>query len=152
MQEGRRRKHYSPVNFSVQFPVVYPPSDNSPKYYASQYPSSSNSYTYPSTYGNIGNYGASYPYGTTYSNYDSQASASNVPSVTVNAGGPFYGRESHYTDSSSQPNDEMLQREVLSTTTKMIDTSINQKREADIQKEQEEITQKEKENSKATIL
>ncbi|XP_011697453.1 PREDICTED: uncharacterized protein LOC105455663 [Wasmannia auropunctata] len=129
--EGRHHKkhNYAPINFNVQFPAYG--SDNVHKYYQSQYYTNPISYTYPSsnTYGAYGNYaGTSYPI-----NYDFQASASNVPSVTVNAGGPFYGRESHHTDDSlTQSNKEMLPEEVLSTATERINAS-NSKRDTDIQ-------------------
>lgn len=136
MQEGRHhKKKYSPLNLSVQFPLVYPES-NSLKYepvYQPVYTYSPNSYTYPSSY-TYPTYGTSYPV-----SYDSQASAS-VPSITVNAGGPFY-RESQHIDSTSQSNEDMP-KEMFSTATEITDASNNQKRETDIQKdEQEEITE-----------
>ncbi|KYQ58589.1 hypothetical protein ALC60_02234 [Trachymyrmex zeteki] len=116
-------KHYPPVNFNVEFPVVYGTDDTrnyQPQYYPS-YPS--NSYTYPNSYGT---YGTSYPI-----SYDSPASASNIPAITVNAGGPFYPRESQHTDdSSSEPNNEAQPR--------AFSTDIQSNRE------QKEITQTDK--------
>lgn len=117
LQEGRRHKKY-PLNLSVQFPIIYPESDNSLKYYEPVYrPSYTNPNfysTYSSSYGNYGNYGT---YGTSYPpvSYNSQTSASGVPAVTVNAG-PFY-REAQHIDSLSPSNElEMLPREALSIT------------------------------------
>ncbi|XP_018348048.1 PREDICTED: extensin-like [Trachymyrmex septentrionalis] len=136
--EGKHhhRKPYAtlPGNFNVEIPVAHDTHNYPPQYYSSypSYPSysSSNSYTYPSSYpyGAYGTYGTSYPV-----SYDSLASASNVPAITVNAGGPFYNpRESQLTDSSSQPNNEAQPR-AFST---------------DIQSnyEQKEITQTDKES------
>lgn len=126
MQEGRHhhRKQYNPVNLSVQFPVVYPGSDNLPKYYEPVYrPTYTNPYytysnpTYPSSY----TYGASYP-----GSYDAQTSVNGVPTITVNTGGPFY-RESQHVDSLSPSNEP---REA-SPTNEIIDASNNQKRETE---------------------
>lgn len=156
MQEGRHHKKkygdYVPPQLSVQFPIYVTP-DNSPKYQSYQpynnpyihtpYSTYSNSYeTYPNSYG------TSYPV-----SYDSQASANTVPSITVNAGGPFY-RESQHIDTSPQSNDGMLPREALSSTTEIIDGSNNQlKRETDLiqlKNEQTETIQNEKENINET--
>lgn len=152
MQEGRHhKKQYSPLNLSVQFPVVYPGSDN-PKYYEVYRPAYTNPNPYPNTYpstytyGNYENYGT---YGTSYpASYDT--SASSVPSITVNAGGPFY-REAQHIDPSSQSNEiETLPREELPTA-KIVDASNNQKRETNIiqllKNEQAEITQEGKEGN-----
>jgi len=153
LQEGRHhKKHYSPLNFNVQFPVIHG-SDDTPKYYQQSYaPSYFNptSNTVPSFY-TYGSYGTTYP-----ASYDGQYSASN-PSVIVNAGGPFYGpRKSQHIDSSPRSNNEDLSKEaLLSTATEMIDASNNQKRETNIiqlKNEQKEITQTEKENIKEAIL
>jgi len=153
LQEGRHhKKHYIPLNFNVQFPIIRG-SDDTPKYYQQSYaPSYFNptySYTLPSSY-TYGSYGTTYPIG-----YDSQSSASN-PSVVVNAGGPFYGRESQHIDSSSQSNNGDSSKEaLLSTATEMIDASNNQKRETNIiqlKNEQNEIARTEKENIKEAIL
>lgn len=150
MQEGRHHKHkqYNPLNLNVQFPVVYPGSDNSPKYYEPVYrPTYTNpnlytytNPTYPSsyTYGGYGNYGT---YGTSYpGSYDSQTSVNGIPAITVNAGGPFY-RESQHIDPSNEV--ETLPREA-SSTNEIIDGSNNQKRETEIvqlKNEQNEITE-----------
>ncbi|XP_018393544.1 PREDICTED: uncharacterized protein LOC108772508 [Cyphomyrmex costatus] len=103
-----KQKHYLPVNFNVQFPIAYGTGNTpyQPQYYPS-YPSypSPNSYIYPSSYGSYETYGTSYPI-----NYDSLASSNNVPAVTVNAGGPFYNRESQHSDSSSRSNNEAQPR------------------------------------------
>ncbi|KYN16742.1 hypothetical protein ALC57_10939 [Trachymyrmex cornetzi] len=129
-KHSHRRKPYAkfPVNFNVEFPVAYGTDGTSrtylPEYYPSYPPYPSNSYPY----GAYETYGTSYPV-----NYDSLASASNVPAITVNAGGPFYSpRESQLTDSLSQPNNEAQPR-AFST---------------DIQSnyEQKEITQTDKES------
>ncbi|XP_012057878.1 PREDICTED: BCL-6 corepressor-like protein 1 [Atta cephalotes] len=133
--EGKHSHHrrpsatFFPVN--VEFPVAYG-TDGTHNYQPQYYPSypSSNSYTYPSSYP----YGAYETYGTSYPvSYNSLAAASNVPAITVNAGGPFYNpRESQLTDSSSQSNNEAQPR-AFST---------------DIQSnyEQKEITQTDKES------
>lgn len=123
MQEGRHHKktygNYPPLQLSVQFPIYTP--GNSPNYQPYQ-PSYINPQTYSSSYETYpSSYGTSYPV-----SYDSQASADTVPSITVNAGGPFY-RESQHIDTSPQLNDG-----ALSTTTEIIDGTNNQKREADL--------------------
>ncbi|XP_071627653.1 uncharacterized protein [Temnothorax longispinosus] len=143
--EARHKKQYPPVNLSVQFPIVYPGSGNSPKYYEPVYQTSytnpSPTYAYPTSYQVYGNYGNPYPAG-----YGSQASPS-VPAITVNTAGPFY-RESQQVDSLSQSNEmEMLPGEAHSTATEMIDAPNNQKREVDVtqlKSEHEEIAQTEK--------
>jgi len=159
LQEGRHKKHYIPLNFNVQFPIIRG-SDDTPKYYQQSYAPSypyfnPTSYTLPSfygsTYGSYGSYGTTYP-----TSYDGQSSASNPSSVIVNAGGPFYSRNSQDIDSSPRSNNEDLSKEtLLSSATEMIDASNNPKRETDISQlknEQKEITRTEKENIKEAIL
>ncbi|KAL0122941.1 hypothetical protein PUN28_007539 [Cardiocondyla obscurior] len=164
--EGRRdmeprhhhkKKEFAPVNLSVQVPLVYPGSYNPPNYEYSYQPSYNRpTYAdYPNvyyqTYGSDRNYGKYEIGNTPYQTKYYQQSVDDVPSITVNAGGPFYGRQSQSQQPESLQQDKIASPpyEELSTATEMINSN-NQKRETEFHNELEsgqiETTQNKNEN------